>query len=55
VKSPFLQKAETGVKSAKVLLDLDDTDGACSRSYYAMYDAATATLDWAGLPQSAAN
>ena len=47
--SPFLQKAEIGVKSAKVLPDLGDTDGACSRAYYAMYDAARATLDWAGV------
>ena len=49
--SPFLQKAETGVKSAQVLLDLGDTDGACSRAYYAMYDAARATLAWAGIAQ----
>jgi len=49
VTSPFLQKAETGVKSAKVLLELGDTDGACSRAYYAMYDAARATLEWAGV------
>ena len=47
--SPFLQKAETGVKSAKVPLDLGDTDGACSRAYYAMYDAARATVEWAGI------
>lgn len=49
MKSPFLQKAETGVKGAKALLDLGDTDGACSRAYYAMYDAARATLAWAGI------
>ena len=49
MKPPFLRKAETGVKSAKVLLDLGDTDGACSRAYYAMYDAARATLEWAGI------
>ena len=47
--SPFLQKAETSVKSARVLLDLGDTDGACSRAYYAMYDAARACLAWAGI------
>ena len=44
-----MQKAETGIRSAKVLLDLGDADGACSRAYYAMYDAARATLDWAGI------
>ena len=45
----FLQKAETGVKSAKVLLDLGDTDGACSRAYYAMFDAARVAFAWAGV------
>jgi len=45
----FLQKAETNIKSARVLLGLGDTDGACSRAYYAMYDAARAMLIWAGI------
>ena len=36
----FLLKAETSDKSARVLLDVGDTDSACSRAYYAMYDAA---------------
>lgn len=45
---PFLRKAETSVKSARMLLDAGDTDSACSRSYYAMYDAARACLAWAG-------
>jgi uncharacterized protein (UPF0332 family) len=49
LNSPFLRKAEIGVNGAKVLLDLGDTDGACSRAYYAMYDAARATLAWAGI------
>ena len=35
------------MKSAKVLLELGDSDGACSRAYYAMYDAARACLAWA--------
>ncbi len=46
---PFLQKAETSVKSARMLLEAGDTDSACSRSYYAMYDAARACLAWAGI------
>ena len=45
--SPFLRKAETGVKSARMLLDAGDTGGACSRAYYAMYGAARACLAWA--------
>ncbi|MDE2517252.1 MAG: HEPN domain-containing protein [Rhodospirillales bacterium] len=46
---PFLQKAETGLKGARALRDLGDKDGACSRAYYAMYDAARACLAWAGV------
>jgi uncharacterized protein (UPF0332 family) len=49
VTSPFLQKAETSLKSAKMPLDAGDTDSACSRSYYAMYDAARACLAWASI------
>lgn len=49
MKSPFLQRAETSLKSAKLLLDAGDTDGACSRAYYAMYDAVRACLTWAGV------
>jgi hypothetical protein len=30
--------------SAKMLLDSGDTDGACNRAYYAMFDAARAAL-----------
>jgi uncharacterized protein (UPF0332 family) len=47
--SPFQQKAETSLNSARMLLDAGDTDSACSRSYYAMYDAARACLAWAGV------
>ena len=47
--SLFLRKAGIGVKSAKMLLDAGDTDGACSRACYAMYDAAHACLAWAGI------
>ena len=47
--SPFLRKAETNLQSAKMLLDVGDTDSACSRAYYAMYDAARACLAWVGV------
>lgn len=47
--SPFLQRAETSLKSAKMLLSAGDTDGAASRAYYAMYDAVRACLGWAGI------
>jgi uncharacterized protein (UPF0332 family) len=49
VTSPFLQRAETSLKSAKLLLGAGDTDGASSRAYYAMYDAVRACLGWAGI------
>ena len=37
-------KSEMALKSAEVLLETGDTDGACSRAYYAMFDAARAAL-----------
>ncbi len=40
----FLGKAETAVRSAQVLLEAGDPDGACNRAYYAMFDAARAAL-----------
>jgi len=49
VTPPFLQKAAITIKSARMPLDAGDTDSACSRSYYAMYDAARACLAWAGI------
>jgi uncharacterized protein (UPF0332 family) len=49
VTSPFVQKASTNLKSAKMLLDAGDADSACNRAYYAMYDAARACLAWASV------
>jgi uncharacterized protein (UPF0332 family) len=40
----LLAKAERAASSARALLDLGDSDGACSRAYYAMFDAARAAL-----------
>lgn len=40
----LLDKALRAVASARVLLDIGDTDGACSRAYYAMFDAARSAL-----------
>jgi uncharacterized protein (UPF0332 family) len=40
----LLEKAHRKNKSARVLLEIGDTDGACSRAYYAMFDAARAAL-----------
>jgi uncharacterized protein (UPF0332 family) len=37
-------KSDMALKSAKALLEMGDTDGACSRAYYAMFDAARAAL-----------
>jgi uncharacterized protein (UPF0332 family) len=36
----LMEKAARAATSAKLLLDAGDFDGACSRSYYAMFDAA---------------
>ena len=39
-----MAKADRACSSARVLLELDDVDGAASRAYYAMFDAARAAL-----------
>ena len=46
----YMAKAKRAVTSAKVLLDAGDADGACNRSYYAMFDAAHAALLMSGAP-----
>jgi uncharacterized protein (UPF0332 family) len=44
VKS-FWTKAKSAAKSAHTLLELGDSDGAVSRAYYAMFDAARSALE----------
>lgn len=44
-----IKKAQRALKSSEVLLDLGDTEGACNRAYYAMFDAAIAAMGWAGI------
>lgn len=45
-----MAKADTACSSARALLDLGDVDGAASRAYYAMFDAARAALLASGAP-----
>jgi len=40
----YIRKAERALAGARVLLKSGDSDGACSRAYYAMFDAAHAAL-----------
>ena len=40
----LMEKAKRALQSAELLLDAGDKDGACSRAYYAMFDAARAAL-----------
>lgn len=42
----YLAKAHRAVASAQLLLADRDTEGACNRAYYAMFDAAHAALLW---------
>jgi uncharacterized protein (UPF0332 family) len=44
-----MEKAQRAVEGARVPLDTGDTEGACSRAYYAMFDAAHAALRAAGV------
>lgn len=39
-----MQKADRALASAQLLFDAGDTDGACNRPYYAMFDAVRAAL-----------
>ena len=39
-----MTKAHRALASARKLLEDDDSDGACNRAYYAMFDAARAAL-----------
>jgi uncharacterized protein (UPF0332 family) len=39
-----MDKADQAGKSARLLLNAGDTDGACNRAYYAMFDASRAAL-----------
>ena len=40
----YISKAERALEEARLLLQGDKTEGACSRAYYAMHDAAHAAL-----------
>ena len=42
--SSYLQKAQRALSGARLLLQSGDTEGACNRAYYAMFDAAHAGL-----------
>lgn len=44
----YLGKAIHAAKSASILLNEQDTEGACNRAYYAMFNAAHAALLWSG-------
>ncbi len=47
----YISKAETALAGARVLLQSQDSDGACSRAYYAMFDAAHAALFALGIEE----
>jgi uncharacterized protein (UPF0332 family) len=40
----YMEKAVRALAGARMLLEAKDTEGACNRSYYAMFDAARAAL-----------
>lgn len=41
---PLKEKAERACRSARLLADAGDAEGACNRAYYAMFDAARVAL-----------
>ncbi|MBK1633680.1 DNA-binding protein [Thiohalocapsa halophila] len=48
-----MQKPSRALASARLLLEAADTDGACNRAYYAMFDAARAALASETSPEAA--
>ena len=40
----YMNKAKRALAGARLLVDAGDAEGACSRAYYAMFDAAHAAL-----------
>ena len=40
----YFEKAERALSGARLLLAAEDTEGACNRAYFAMFDAAHAAL-----------
>ena len=49
----LMQKAQRSLKTALLLFQDGDMDGACNRAYYAMFNAARALLLHAGYPGAA--
>lgn len=50
-KKDLMSKAEVALASARLLRGAGDTDGATNRAYYAMFETATAALQWAGVDE----
>jgi uncharacterized protein (UPF0332 family) len=48
-KTALIAKADRALRSARLLLEIDDTDGAGDRAYYAMFDATRAAFLHAGI------
>ncbi len=51
----LMDKASRALASGRLLLEAGDTDGACNRAYYAMFDAARAALAAAGTDDEGMN
>jgi uncharacterized protein (UPF0332 family) len=47
----YMSKAERTLAAARTLLIDEDTEGACNRAYYAMFNATHAALRSAGIPE----
>ena len=48
-----IRKAETALSAARLLMKAEDSDGACDRAYYAMFNAAHAALFALGIEKLA--
>lgn len=52
IPASYMRKARAALTGARLLLQAGDTDGAYSRAYYAMFDAAPAALFALGVEEA---
>lgn len=46
IPSTYIEKAQRALVASCILLESDDTEGACNRAYYAMFNASHAALSF---------
>ncbi len=55
ISSSYIEKAQRALVASRILLESDDTEGACNRAYYAMFNASHAALSSLQIEMSGVN